>query len=115
MNQFKLTSIGNNDTSVEVTFNFIEKNNCFDISLSYKYSDDLNTLEKQKHFMSNQELYDSEYDSFYEGDIICKNPMTIELISLMMLSDSNLKTHSGHVTAESYRLSLIKMIKLLWD
>ena len=115
MNQFKLTSIGNNDTSVEVTFNFIEKNNCFDISFSYKYSHELDTLEKQKNFMSNHELYDSEYDSFYEGDIISKNPMTIELIALMMLSDSNLVIHSGHVTAGSYRLSLIQMIKLLWD
>ena len=52
---------------------------------------------------------------FIIGDIINKNPMTEQLINLMMLNDENLKTHSGHVTSECYRLSLIQIIKLLWD
>ena len=35
-------------------------------------------------------LYDKTIDT-YEGDIIEKNPMTQELIKLMMLNDENLR------------------------
>jgi len=115
MNTFKLRTIESINDYVEVTFSFVEKNKCYNISLTYKYSSELNTLEKKKIFMDKLELYDSNYDSFYEGDIIYKNPLTEQLIFLMMLSDSNLKTYSGNVTSECYRLVLIKTIKLLWD
>ena len=50
MNTFKLRTIENVNDYVEVTFNFIEKNKCYDISLTYNYSSELNTLEKKKNF-----------------------------------------------------------------
>lgn len=113
MNMFTLSSFDN--ISVNVTFTYIEKNNCYNISFVYNFPDKLNTFEKKKMFMKSMDLYDETIENFYEGDIIRKNPMTEQLINLMMLNNENLKTHSGNVTSECYRLSLIQTIKLLWD
>ena len=102
MNNFTLTTLFDEDVKLNVTF-------------EYKFPSELNTIDKQISFMKKLDLYDETMDSYYEGDIIRKNPMTEQLINLMMLNDENLQTHSGHVTSECYRLSLIGVIKLLWD
>jgi len=113
MNKFTLSSFDN--ISVNVIFTYIEKNNCYNIKFTYEFPDLLDTFEKKKIFMKSLDLYDKTTEYFYEGDIIQKNPMTVQLINLMMLNNENLNTHSGHVTSECYRLSLIQIIKLLWD
>ena len=115
MNNFTLSNLYDSNIKLNVEFSYTEKNNCYDILFTYKFPSEINTLDKEIVFMKQLNLYDKILDTYYEGDIINKNPMTEQLINLMMLNDENLKTHSGHVTSECYRLSLIQIIKLLWD
>jgi hypothetical protein len=115
MNKFTLSDLSNHNIKVNIEFSYFEKNNCYNITFTYNFPSELDTLNKKIIFMKQFDLYDKITESFYEGDIINKNPMTEQLINLIMLNDDNLKTHSGHVTSECYRLSLIHIIKLLWD
>lgn len=115
MNTFKLHPLGDNENYVVVTFSYKEKNNCYDITFDYDFSSTLETYIQKKNIMKNLGLYDTNMDDYYRGDIIFKNSLTTELISYMMLCNENLKTKSGNVSEECYRLSLIKTIQLLWD
>ena len=115
MNNFTLSNLCNDNIKINVEFSYTEKNNCYDIKFIYKFPSEIDTLNKQINFMKKLDLYDTITEMFYEGDIINKNPMTEQLINLIMLNDDDLKTHSGHVNSESYRLSLIHIIQLLWD
>ena len=114
-NNFPLSTFDDYSIKINVKFSYIEKNNCYNIMFFYTFPPELSTDYERVIFMKRLGLYDTTIDNYYEGDIIRKNPMTEELIKLMMLNDENLKTHSGHVTSECYRLSLIGIIKLLWD
>ena len=114
-NCFTLSTFDNDSIKVTVKFECIEKNNCYYINFSYTFPPELSTNSDRIIFMKRLDLYDRTIDDYYVGDIIRKNPMTEQLIKLMMLNDENLKTHSGHVNSECYRLSLIGIIKLLWD
>tara|TARA_B100000927_G_C16051061_1_gene303135 strand:- start:28 stop:402 length:375 start_codon:yes stop_codon:yes gene_type:complete len=114
-NCFTLSTFDNDTIKVKVKFECVEKNNCYYISFSYTFPSELSTNTERIIFMKSLNLYDRTIDDYYVGDIIRKNPMTKELIKLMMLNDENLKTHSGNVTSECYRLSLIGTIQLLWD
>ena len=115
MNKFEISSIYESDINLSIQFNYTEKNGCYIILFSYEFPKKLQTYEKQKLLMKQFELYDEINNSYYEGDIIKKNIMTEQLINLMMLNDENLETHCGNVSVHSYRLTLIKIIKLLWD
>ena len=114
-NRFSLCTFDDDSIKITVDFLCIEKNNCYNIVFFYTFPSELDTDNDRKIFMKRLGLYDETIDNYYEGDIIRKNPMTQELIKLMMLNDENLKTHSGYVTAECYRLTLVNIIKLLWD
>lgn len=114
-NNFSLCNFDDNSIKINVDFSYIEKNNCYNIVFLYTFPPELSTDYERIIFMNRLGLYDKTIDTYYEGDIIRKNNMTEELIKLMMLNDENLKTHSGHVTSECYRLTLINIIKLLWD
>lgn len=114
-NCFTLSTFDDDFIKVAVKFECIEKNNCYYISFSYTFPPELSTNSDRIIFMKRLDLYDITINDYYIGDIIRKNPMTEELIKLMMLNDENLKTHSGNVNSQCYRLSLIGIIKLLWD
>ena len=114
-NCFTLSTFDNDTIKVKVKFEFIEKNKYYYINFSYTFPPELSTNTEQIIFMKRLNLYDRTIDDYYVGDIIRKNPMTEELINLIMLNDENLETHSGNINSQSYRLSLIQIIKLLWD
>ena len=114
-NNFTLSTFDDDTINVTVKFECIEKNNCYYISFSYTFPSELSNNSDRIIFMKRLDLYDKTIDDYYVGDIIRKNPMTEQLIKLMMLNDENLKTHSGNINSQCYRLSLIGIIKLLWD
>ena len=114
-NNFTLSTFDNDSIKVTVKFKYTEKNNCYYINFSYTFPSELSTNSDRIMFMKSLDLYDRNIEHYYVGDIIRKNPMTEQLIKLMMLNDENLKTHSGQVNTQCYRLSLIGIIKLLWD
>ena len=115
MNKFEISSIYESDINLSIQFNYTEKNGYYIILFSYEFPKKLQTYEEQKLLMKQFGLYDQSTDSYYEGDIIKKNLMTEQLINLMMLNDENLETHSGNINSHCYRLSLIEIIKLLWN
>lgn len=50
-----------------------------------------------------------------DGDIIVQNPMTVELIKLLIMEEEKLKEYTGHTTASEYKMKLVKNIATLWD
>jgi hypothetical protein len=114
MNTFCIHPLGE-DNYVEITFNVLIKSETYHINFTYNFSEQINTKYKRKSILKNLDLYDNELEEYYKGDIIAKNSLTDELVSYMLMNDKDLELKSGHVHSESYRLSLIKTIKLLWD
>lgn len=112
-NTFRLHPLAEDDY-VDIIYTVEEKNNKYYINFKYKFEDNLDQ-KIECGIMKKLNLYDKELDIYYEGDIIHINSLTKELVSYMLLSDEELENHSGHVTSECYRLTLINMIKLLWD
>ena len=51
----------------------------------------------------------------WDGDIICKNPMTKELVKMIMMDDKELEQYSGSCSAQQYRTKLIHSIAILYD
>ena len=113
MNTFVVSSLGGDDC-VEITFSVKEKNSRYHTTFEYKF-DDKYTEQGKIKLMKHLELYNNDLEDFYSGDIIYKNDLSEKLISYMLLSDEELKKYSGNVMEECYRLSLIHIIKLLWD
>ena len=115
MNTFKLYPLGDNTQFIIITFSYIIKNNCYHIDFKYDFPSNIDTPQKKIKIAKYFGLYDNDLLDFYQGDIIHKNSMTEQIISYMLLNDDDLQTKSGNVTPDSYRISLIKMIQLLWD
>tara|TARA_B100001094_G_C17544829_1_gene490897 strand:- start:85 stop:432 length:348 start_codon:yes stop_codon:yes gene_type:complete len=115
MNKFEISSIYDSNINLSIKFSYTEINGYYNIIFNYEFPKELKTYNQQKILMKQFGLYDQSTDSYYEGDIIKKNLMTEQLINLMMLNDENLETHSGNINSHCYRLSLIEIIKLLWN
>lgn len=112
-NTFKLQIIDNN-TYIQIYTNIILSNNYYKISFTYDFSPDIDTSKKKIKLLKYFGLYDSDIQDYYQGDIIFKNSFTEQLISYLLLNDDNLKTKTGNLDSQSYRLSLIRTIQLLW-
>jgi len=50
-----------------------------------------------------------------DGDIVFKNPMTENLVDMLLMNDSELSSYSGSTTPDTYRKSLMKTITLIFD
>jgi hypothetical protein len=50
-----------------------------------------------------------------DGDIVFKNPMTENLVDMLLMNYSELSSYSGSTTPDTYRKSLMKTITLIFD
>lgn len=59
---------------------------------------------------------DREYfEDHINGEIIVKNELSNILIKYLLMDFEELSKHSGSVTPQNYKLSIMKSISLLWD
>ena len=69
-----------------------------------------------KSLVDNPLFQDKEFiENNMEGEIIVKNPMTQNMVELLVMSDKDLAKHSGNKEPKEYRLRIIKAISLFWD
>tara|TARA_B100001175_G_C19502924_1_gene639197 strand:- start:208 stop:567 length:360 start_codon:yes stop_codon:yes gene_type:complete len=103
------------DNYVEITCDINIKETTYEVSYKYRFSEKIDTVEKEISILKILELYDNDAMDPYEGDIIYKNSLSEHLIKYLCMSDEDLSKVSGNVHYENYRLSIIKSIQLLWD
>ena len=112
--QFIIHPLGS-DNYVEITCDINIKETTYEVSYKYRFSEKIDTVEKEISILKILELYDNDAMDPYEGDIIYKNSLSEHLIKYLCMSDEDLSKVSGNVHYENYRLSIIKSIQLLWD
>ena len=85
------------------------------IDFDYTYSSNTNTDKKKNNLLKCLDLYDTNLDEPYSGDIIHKNIFTDNLVTYLCMNNEELQKVSGNVNEENYRLNLIKCVQSLWD
>ena len=113
-NTFKMHPLGQN-SYVTIICNVRIINEKYYIDFDYTYSSDINTAEKKNNILKCLDLYDTNLDEPYNGDIIHKNVFTDNLVTYLCMSNEELQKVSGNVNEENYRLNLIKCVQSLWD
>jgi len=88
----------------EKTYTINYDYNCANINPNIIYEYDI-----YKHFLINFE------DDNFDGVIVSKNPMTDMMVNFLLMTDDELRVHSGLTRPDDYRKIIMKNLADLWD
>ena len=119
-NSFIFKNIFNNEQCI-VTINIQEKQYntksiYYYINYSYYYSYNNNTFASlSNEIRPSHPFYKTNRLDHKEGDIICKNSMTEQMIKYLLMEYDELKKYSGQVEPETYKKNIMLSLSYLWD
>jgi hypothetical protein len=98
---------------LELYIHIVYNEKTYDISYDYNYANiNPNIVYEDdiyKHFH-----IDFEDDNF-DGVIVAKNPMTDVIVNFLLMTDDELRVHSGLSRPDDYRKIIMKNLADLWD
>jgi hypothetical protein len=81
----------------------------------YYYIEYDNIFPKNEINKAHPFYFEKKFHEHLDGDIIYKNPMTENLVKMLLMDNDELSKYSDHVCPETYRKSLMKCIVYLFD
>jgi len=86
----------------------------YDIHYKCTYSDTSPLCQTLNPFFGGWDGGEEPYDCRH-GDIIAANEMTEKMMKFLLMDFDELANYSGHRTALSYKITLMRAITYLWD